>query len=72
MKVGDLVRCIWQPGVSHIENDCAVSMQHHIKGELGIVIGIRPIGERSPMYTTAFPQHHHTHELSYRAFEVLR
>ena len=38
MKVGDLVKCTWQPGVSHIENERAVPLNITIKGEIGIVV----------------------------------
>ena len=41
MKVGDLVKCNWQPATSHIEDDCAVPMKFVIKGEIGIVIDKR-------------------------------
>ena len=41
MKVGDLVRCVWQPEIARIENNCAVLMEHEIKGELGIVQSVR-------------------------------
>ncbi len=38
MKVGDLVKCIWQPGTSHIENDRAVPLNITIEGEVGIIV----------------------------------
>jgi hypothetical protein len=40
MKVGDLVRCTWQPSVRGVVNNAAVPIEHTIKGELGIVIEI--------------------------------
>lgn len=69
MQVGDLVKCIWQPSTSHIdENECAVPMKHHIKGEFGIII--RHQGHR---YDIMFPQlDGYTHWLSTNAFEVIQ
>jgi hypothetical protein len=68
MKVGDLVKCIWQPTTSHIENDCAVPMKRHIKGEFGIIV--RHKGHR---YDIIFPQlDGYTHWLSTNAFEVIQ
>ena len=57
MQVGDLVRCVWQPGVSHIDkNDCAVPMKQTVEGELGVVVEIRVSRDGAWRYTVAFPQ----------------
>jgi len=70
MKVGDLVRCVWQPGVSIIKNDCALAMKHTIKGELGVIID-KDFGEH-PRYTIIFPQlGGYTHPLMPSAFEMI-
>ena len=73
MKVGDLVRCIWQPGVSHIdENNCAVSMKLTIKGELGLITEVlHSKYSNGPRYQVTFPRLGYTHPLSSSAFEVI-
>ena len=66
MKVGDLVKCIWQPGVSHIENDCAVPLNITIKGEVGIIV------QQNESYNiVSFPQFMHEQPLADRALEVI-
>ena len=67
MKVGDLVRCVWQPGVARVENDCALPMEYTIKGELGIIAEVR----RDGGCQITFPQFGYTHTLSNTAFEVI-
>ncbi len=73
MKVVDLVRCIWQPRASHIdENNCAVSMKLTIKGELGMITEIlHSKYSDGTRYQITFPQLGHTHPLSDSAFEVI-
>ena len=73
MKVGDLVRCIWQPNVSHIdENDCAVSMKLTIKGEVGLITEVHHSKYSDGVrYQVTFPQLGYTHPLSDSAFEVI-
>ena len=67
MKVGDLVRCIWQPGVSHIENDQCVLLHLQLKGEIGIVEK-----ERNPgTYFIFFPRYGYRHPLSANAVEII-
>lgn len=79
MKVGDLVRCIWQPGTTSYDpvKKCVLPMTYTIKGELGLIVGIfyprRWERNATPLYRIAFPQFGgYTHELSHRAFEVLK
>ena len=66
MKVGDLVKCIWQPGVSHIENERAVPLNITIKGEIGIVV-------RQDEYHNfvLFPRVAHEQPLADRVLEVI-
>ncbi len=66
MKVGDLVRCTWQPGSSRVENDIALQMNHYIKGELGIIVL-----QHKHYYRVSFPQFGYQHDLSMNAIEVL-
>ena len=69
MKVGDLVRCIWQPGARGIDKttECIIPMQHKIKGEVGFITYVQ--GHR---YDIMFPQlDGYTHWLSSSAFEVI-
>jgi hypothetical protein len=69
MKVGDVVRCTWQPRTSHVENDCAVPMKLTIKGELGIIVEVRDNGFH---WRIAFPSlSGYTHTLSQSAFETV-
>ena len=38
MKVGDLVRCTWQPKTAgYIQDVGCIDMKHNIKGQVGIV-----------------------------------
>jgi len=73
MKVGDLVRCVWQPTTSRVENDCALPMKHTIKGELGLITDVyhSRYGDRD-RYKIAFPQLGYAHTLSDSAFEVIK
>jgi hypothetical protein len=71
MKIGDLVRCIWQPGVSCIVNDRAMPMEYTIKDEVGFIIDMDSCND--PRYTIIFPQFDgYTHWLSTNAFEVIQ
>ncbi len=67
MKVGDLVRCTFQPRSSRIENDCAIPMEHTIKGELGIIVNISSYGTPQVL----FPQFGYEHPLAATALEAV-
>ena len=72
MKVGDLVKCNWQPATSHIEDDCAVPMKFVIKGEIVIIIG--KIEQRyidSSYNVVLFPKFGYKHTLSDSALDLL-
>ena len=72
MKVGDLVKCNWQPGTSHIENDCAVPMKFIIKGEIGIIIGKKEQRYIGSSYNVVlFPKFDYKHTLSDQALDLL-
>jgi len=67
MKVGDLVRCIWQPGVSRIEDNHCVMLDLPLKGEIGIVEE-----ERNPgTFFILFPKFGYRHPLCADAVEVI-
>jgi len=66
MKVGDLVRCIWQPTTSRVENDCAMPMEHTIKGEFGIIVK-----QHNYYHRVLFPKLGYEHDLAYSSFEVI-
>ena len=66
MKTGDLVKGMWQPGVSHIENDRAVPLNITIKGEVGIIV--RQGEGHNIVY---FPQLMHEQPLADRVLEVI-
>ena len=68
VKVGDMVRCVWQPGTSrYVEGVGCIPMKYTIKGELGLITGVRH--DRGCEIT--FPQFGYTHTLSNSAFEVI-
>ena len=72
MKVGDLVKCNWQPATSHIEDDCAVPMKFVIKGEIGIIIGKRAQRYMDSSYNVVlFPKFGYKHTLSDSALDLL-
>jgi len=67
VKVGDLVRCIWQPEVSRIENDHCTMLHLPLKGEVGIVEE-----ERNPgTFFILFPRFGYRHPLCADALEVI-
>ena len=66
MKVGDLVKCIWQPGISHIENDRAVPLNITIKDELGIIVQ-----QADELNIVFFPHLTHEQPLSSRVLEIV-
>ena len=72
MKVGDMVRCTWQPRTSFIKEvggeQFCVPMIRIIEGELGIVVEVKD----NDLWRIAFPSHGgYTHELSRSAFEAV-
>ena len=67
MKVGDLVRCIWQPKVSRIENDHCTMLHLTLKGEVGIVEEERNTGT----FFILFPRFGYRHPLCADALEVI-
>ena len=66
MKVGDLVKCIWQPGVSHIENDRAVPLNITIKDEIGIIVR-----QDEYLNIVLFPRVAHEQPLADRVLEII-
>ncbi len=71
MKPCDLVQCIFKPRVSRVENDCASPMEHHIKGELGIIMEIHKGHGQSHHFNVLFPQFGYTHPLSWRVIKLI-
>ncbi len=72
MEIGDLVKCNWQPGSSHIEDDCAVPMKFIIKGEIGIVIDKREQHYIGSSYSVVlFPKFGYKHTLSDHTLDLL-
>ena len=73
MKVGDLVRCTWQPSTSkYVEGVGCIPMKHTIKGEVGLITKILHSKHSSPpRYYVAFPQLGYIHALAHSAFEVI-
>ena len=68
IDLGDLVRCVWQPGTSRVRAGCAEPMEYHIKDELGIVVDF----DGGSRYKIMFPQlAGYDHWLCPSAFEVV-
>ena len=68
MKQGDLVRCTWQPGVSHVSHlGYAQPMEHVIKGLFGFLVSEKDQNR----WFVFFPKIGYTHLLSVDAFEVI-
>ena len=68
MKVGDLVRCLWQPRSSgYVKGVGCKPMKHTIKDELGIYIKHRDDGSG----TVLFPQLGYELTLAWSALEVI-
>jgi len=66
VNIGDLVKCIWQPTTSRVENNCAMPMEHTIKGELGIIVK-----QHKHYHRILFPQLGYEHDLSASAIEAV-
>ena len=68
MKVGDLVRCVWQPRGSGVdrETQCVLPMKHTIKGEIGLIVR-----QFSHYHVVLFPALGYEHSLSTCAIEVI-
>ena len=69
MKLGDLVRCKFQPGSSgyNTKTGCMKPMRYHIKGEFGIIVGKRD--ELSGL--VYFPKFAYQHVLAWGALELI-
>ena len=68
MKVGDLVRCIWQPGSSGVYDGYAQPMVHAIKGQVGIVRSLGPAHRATVMFPG---RGGYTHLLAFSTLERL-
>lgn len=69
MNIGDLVRCNYQPGSSGYDDKTKtmVPMKYHIKGELGLVVGLRHDGAS----VVLFAGFGYEHVLSHSALELI-
>ena len=72
MKVGDLVRCTWQPRTAgYVEGVGCIDMKHNIKGQIGIVREKQP-GNPGWRIVVMFPGcGGYTHTLASSALERL-
>ena len=68
MKVGDLVRCVWQPRASGIDKktQCVLPMKYEIKGEYGIIVR-----RNKGFNIVMFPKFVYEHPLVDSALELL-
>jgi hypothetical protein len=69
MKVGDIVKCKFQPKSSGYDTKtgCMKPMLYHIKEELGIFIGVRD----KHAGIVFFPQFNYQHYISFKSLEVI-
>ena len=68
MKVGDLVKCTWQPRSSgYVKGAGCLPMKHTIKGEMGIYVKHRDDGSGIVL----FPQIGYEHTLAWSVLEVI-
>ena len=69
MKVGDLVRCVWQPGAAGVDKKTQriIPIQHTIKGEIGIIIK-----QHKHYHRVLFSQFGYEHDLAKSALEIIR
>ena len=67
MKIGDLVRCVWQPGTSrYVKGVGCRPMKYTIKGEFGIIVA-----QKLHYHYVLFPRFGYTHHLSESALETV-
>ncbi len=67
MKVGDLVRCLFQPTSSRVQDGVCIPMEHTIKGELGFILKARNNGCQKVL----FPQFGYVHDIANSALEIV-
>ncbi len=67
LKVGDLVKCLFQPRSSRVQHGICLPMPHTIKGELGIVVKSRNNGCQRVL----FPQFGYEHDLTNSVLEKI-
>jgi hypothetical protein len=68
VKIGDLVKCIWQPGSEkHVEGVGCIPMRHTIEGEIGIIVD-----QKLNYHKVLFPRFGYTHGLSGNALEEVK
>ena len=67
MKVGDLVKCSWQPKMEkYIDGVGCIPMKYTIEGEIGIIID-----QKLHYHKVLFPRFGYIHPLSENALEVI-
>jgi hypothetical protein len=73
MKVGDLVKCNWQPSVSRIdkETQCCIPMQYTIEGEYGIIVRKKEQYCTGSYNVVLFPKFNYEHTLSDSALDLI-
>ena len=67
MKIGDLVKCVWQPSTSkYVEGVGCIPMKYTIEGEFGIIIK-----QKLHYHYVLFPRFGYMHQLSDSALEAI-
>jgi len=67
VKVGDLVRCTWQPGTRADSSGYILPMKYVIKDKFGFLVRERNQGT----WFVFFPDYAYTHPLATSALEVI-
>ncbi len=67
MKVGDLVKCLFQPKASAVQHGVVLPMEYTIKGELGIILKSRNNGCQRVL----FPQLGYEHDITNSELEIV-
>jgi|1_EtaG_2_1085319.scaffolds.fasta_scaffold05490_4 hypothetical protein len=68
MKIGDLVRCLFQPSTAkYVKGVGCIPMKHDIKGQIGVITGFRNEG----VAWVLFPHLGYRHPISHSGIEVI-
>lgn len=67
MKVGSLVKCLFQPRSSRVQHGVCLPMPHIIKGELGIYARHRDASSG----VVLFPQFGYEHVIAWSSLEII-
>jgi hypothetical protein len=67
VKIGDLVKCVWQPSTSkYVKGVGCIPMKYTIEGEFGIIVA-----QKCHYQYVLFPRFGYIHHLSNNALEAI-